>query len=104
MNFEQSALARRVANLERMFEVSRALRSTFDVPSLLQIIIQSIVDLVPCERSSILLIDPETQELHFVAAGATDFEQLRNIIVPRHGSIAGAVAETRQPISLAHGM
>jgi signal transduction histidine kinase len=100
MNANQAALARRIANLEKMFEVNRALRSTFDVPSLLQVIIRSIVELVPCERSSILLIDPETQELHFTAAGETDFDQLRNVVVPRHGSIAGAVAETRQPIAV----
>jgi signal transduction histidine kinase len=100
MNANQAALARRVSNLEKMFEVSRALRSTFDVPSLLQVIIRSIVELVPCERSSILLIDPVTQELHFVAAGDTDFDRLRNIVVPRHGSIAGAVAETRRPITV----
>jgi signal transduction histidine kinase len=100
MNVNQAALARRIDNLEKMIQVSRALRSTFDVPSLLQVIIQAIVELARCERSSILLIDPETQQLHFVAAGDTDFEQLRDIIVPRHGSIAGAVAETRQPINV----
>ena len=100
MNANQADLARRVDNLEKMIQVSRALRSTFDVPSLLQVIIQSIVELARCERSSILLIDPETQQLHFVAAGDTDFEQLRNIVVPRHGSIAGAVAETHQPINV----
>jgi signal transduction histidine kinase len=100
MNANQAALARRVANLEKMFQVSRELRSTFDLPSLLQMIIQSIVELVPCQRSSILLIDHETQELRFVAAGDTDFDQLRDVIVPRHGSIAGAVAETRQAITV----
>lgn len=100
MSANQAALSRRIANLEKMFQVSRALRSTFDVPSLLQIIIQSIVELVPCQRSSILLIDPVTKELGFVAAGDTDFEQLRNLVVPRQGSIAGAVAESRQPITV----
>jgi len=100
MNANQADLARRIANLEKMIQVSRALRSTFDVPSLLQVIIQSIVELAGCERSSILLIDPETQQLYFVAAGDTDFDQLRNIVVPRHGSIAGAVAETRQPVNV----
>jgi signal transduction histidine kinase len=93
-------LERRIANLEKIFQVNRALRSTFDLPSLLQVILQSIVDLVPCERSSILLIDPDTQELYFVAAGDTDFELLRKISVPRDGSIAGAVATTRQPITV----
>jgi signal transduction histidine kinase len=94
-----SALERRVANLEKMIEVSRVLRSAFDLDSLLQGIIRAIVELVQCERSSILLIDPETGELRFVAASGTDFDQLKDLVIPRHGSIAGAIAESGQPIA-----
>ena len=93
----QRALERRVANLESMIQVSRSLRSAFDLPSLLQLIIDSIVELADCEKSSILLLDPDTGELRFVAAG-TDFETLKNIVVPRHGSIAGTIVETREPL------
>jgi signal transduction histidine kinase len=92
------ALERRVANLERMVQVSRALRSAFDLQSLLQVIIRAIVELVQCERSSILLVDPSIGELRFAAASDTDFDKLRGIIVPRHGSVAGTIAETRQPV------
>ena len=95
----QTALERRVANLEKMIEVSRVLRSAFDLDSLLQGIIRAIVDLVQCERSSILLIQPETGELRFVAASGTDFDQLKHLVIPRQGSIAGAIAESRQPIA-----
>jgi signal transduction histidine kinase len=95
----QAALERRVANLEKMIEVSRALRSAFDLDSLLQGIIRAIVELVHCERSSILLIEPETGELRFVAASGTDFDQLKDLVIPRHGSIAGAIAESGQPIA-----
>lgn len=93
----QRALERRVANLESMIQVSRSLRSAFDLPSLLQLIIDSIVELADCEKSSILLLDPDTGELRFVAAG-TDFETLKDIVVPRHGSIAGTIVETREPL------
>ncbi len=93
----QRALERRVANLESMIQVSRSLRSAFDLPSLLQLIIDSIVELADCEKSSILLLDPDTGELRFVAAG-TDFETLKNIVVPRHSSIAGTIVETREPL------
>jgi signal transduction histidine kinase len=96
---DQAALERRVANLEKMIEVSRTLRSAFDLQSLLQGIIRAIVELVECERSSILLIEPETGELRFVAASGTDFDQIKDIAVPRHGSIAGAIAESGQPIA-----
>lgn len=100
----QNALERRVANLEQMIQVSRALRSAFDLPSLLQQIIESIVELANCEKSSILLIDPDSGELRFAAAG-TDFDRMRDIVVPRHGSIAGTIVETRRPLVVddAHG-
>lgn len=95
----QAALERRIANLEKMIEVSRVLRSAFDLDSLLQEIIRAIVELVQCERSSILLIEPETGELRFVAASGTDFEQLKDLVIPRHGSIAGAIAESGQLVA-----
>jgi signal transduction histidine kinase len=93
----QKALEHRVANLEKMIEVSKALRSAFDLPSLLQQIINSITELANCEKSSILLIDPDSGELRFVAAGS-DYEQIKDIAVPRQGSIAGTIVETRQPL------
>ena len=60
----QRALERRVANLESMIQVSRSLRSAFDLPSLLQLIIDSIVELADCEKSSILLLDPFATTLY----------------------------------------
>ena len=93
----QRALERRVANLEKMIQVSRALRSAFDLQTLLHQIIDSIIELARCEKSSILLIDQDSGELHFVAAGS-DYEIMKDIVVPRHGSIAGTIVETRQPL------
>lgn len=93
----QTALERRVANLEKMIQVSRALRSAFDLPTLLQQIIDAIVELANCEKSSILLLDSETGELRFAAAGA-DYEVMKEIVVPRYGSIAGRIVEAREPM------
>jgi signal transduction histidine kinase len=94
----QPALQRRIANLEKMVQVSRALSSAFDLQSLLQEIVHSIVELADCEASSILLIDQQTGELSFVAVCGSDFSKLKDVSVPRHGSIAGTIAETRQPL------
>jgi GAF domain-containing protein len=81
-----------------MMQVSRALSSAFDLPSLLQEIVRSAAELISCQASSILLIDQQTRELRFVAVWGSDFERIRNVVVPRHGSIAGTIAETRQPV------
>lgn len=93
----QTALERRVANLEKMIQVSRALRSAFDLPTLLEQITDAIVELANCEKSSILLLDSDTGELRFAAAGA-DYPLMKEVVVPRHGSIAGSIVETRQPV------
>ena len=45
-----SALERRVANLEKMIEDSRVLRSAFDLDSLLQGIIRAIVEAAPLDE------------------------------------------------------
>ncbi len=93
-----TALERRLANLEKMMQVSRALSSAFDLPSLLQEIVHAAAELISCQASSILLVNQQTKELKFVAVWGSDFERIRNVVVPRHGSIAGAIAETRQPV------
>lgn len=90
-------LERRVASLESLVQVSRILRSAFDLPSLLQNIIEAITRLVHCETASILLVSPDTGELTFTAAGS-DLELMKDAVVPRRGSIAGTVVETRQPL------
>jgi signal transduction histidine kinase len=80
-----------------MIQISRVLRSSFDLDTLLQQIIDAIVELVDCEKSSILLIDNNSGELRFAAA-VGEFEKIKDIVVPRHGSLAGATINSRQPV------
>ena len=94
----QTDTERRVANLEKLIQVTRSLSSSFDLHTLLQEIIHSVVELVDCEKSSILLIDHEINKLRFFAASGEDFDQLKEIDVPQAASIAGKIVETRQPI------
>lgn len=94
----QVELERRIANLEKLIVVTRALRQAFDLPTLLNQIMNIIVELADCEKSSILLIDHKTGELRFASASGTQFEMLKDIVVPRQGSIAGTVIETGKPV------
>jgi hypothetical protein len=52
-----TATERRVANLEKMIQVTRSLRSFSDLGPLLQEIIHAVVELVDCEKSSMFLFD-----------------------------------------------
>jgi signal transduction histidine kinase len=93
----ETDLERRVANLERLVQVNRTLRSAFDLPSLLQQVIESVTDLAHCETASIMLVSPDTGQLEFAASGS-DLDLVRDAVVPRAGSIAGAIVETGQPL------
>ncbi len=95
---QSTSLERRVANLEKMILVTQSLRAAFNLQSLLVQIMDSIVELVDCEKSSILLVHPQTNDLYFASASGTQFDRLKNLVVPRRGSIAGSIVETRQPI------
>jgi signal transduction histidine kinase len=93
-----SGLERRVANLEQMIQVTKSLRASFDLQSLLQQIIEAIVELANCERGSILLTEPRTGELRFVAVSGTEYDVVRDVTVPLHGSIAGTILQTQSPL------
>lgn len=94
----QVDLERRIANLEKLIQVTRALREAFDLETLLHEILNIIVELADCEKSSILLLDQRTGELRFAAASGTQFDMLKDIVVPRQGSIAGTVVATGKPV------
>lgn len=94
---EQEDLRRRVANLEKMIQVTRALREAFDLQSLLTEITNSIAALVDCEKSSILLVNPQTNQLYFASASGTQFSQLESFVVPPQ-SIAGTIVQERKAI------
>ncbi len=94
----QIDLERRIANLEKLIQVTRALREAFDLETLLHEIMNIIVELADCEKSSILLLDRKTGELRFASASGTQFDMLKDIVVPRQGSIAGTVVSTGKPV------
>ena len=93
-----TAQERRIANLEKMIEITRAMRSRFNLQELLVEIMDGIVELADCEKSSILLINEQTGELYFASASGTQFDRLKDFVIPRHGSIAGTIAQTKEPI------
>ncbi|MBN1933986.1 MAG: GAF domain-containing sensor histidine kinase [Anaerolineae bacterium] len=94
----QVDLERRIANLEKLIQVTRALREAFTLETLLNQIMNIIVELADCEKSSILLTDRKTGELRFASASGTQFDMLKDIVVPRQGSIAGTVVTTGKPV------
>ena len=80
-----------MARYERLMEISRQLTSTLDLTALLDQIIQAAIELTDSEKASILLLDPQTDELRFEAASDISSGARDAIVVPKEGSIAGWV-------------
>lgn len=97
MNHEQRLQAR-IKRLERVIEISRSLNSTLSLPPLLHQLIEAARGLTNTEASSIMLLDRQTGELHFEAATGVRSTEIRSIVVPTEGSVAGWVVRHGEPV------
>lgn len=92
------ALNNRIQQLERLLEVGRNLSSLLDLEPLLHTIIDVATDLTHSQESSILIHDPEKNNLEFLAAPWFKHDKLRLLRVPLKGSIAGQAFTFGEPI------
>jgi len=90
---------KRVARLERLIEVSRALNSTLSLRPLLHDIVVAAQELTDTEACSIMLVDRNSGLLYFEEA--TNLTGIRSIVVPMEGSVAGWVVKTGEPVVIA---
>ncbi len=88
----------RAARLERIIEITRSLNSTLSLPPLLEQIIDAGRELTNSAASSIMLLDRKTGELHFEAATGARSQEIRSIVVPMEGSVAGWVVQHNEPL------
>lgn len=84
--------------LARLVEISRILNSATNVDTLLHYIIKQAADLTGAEAASILLLDPQTRQLHFRASSNESHSGMINIPVPLDSSIAGAILTENRPM------
>ncbi|MBX3063369.1 MAG: GAF domain-containing sensor histidine kinase [Anaerolineae bacterium] len=89
---------RLMARYERLMEISQQLNSTLDLGTLLSKIIRAAVELTETETASIMLLEPTSGELRFMASTQMSRGAMEAIIVPKEGSIAGWVAQTGVPM------
>ena len=84
-------MAARADSLELLLEASLLLSSKLEVAELLETILKLSTRVVDAERASVLLVDPDTQELYFDVALGLDPAPAR-IRLPKGQGIAGACA------------
>jgi len=86
------------ARLARLVEISRVLNSATDLEQLLDYIIKEAAALTNSEATSILLLDPKSKQLYFVAASNDVPDSMRDTPVPTKGSIAGAILDENKAL------
>jgi len=104
MNNPTLDLQARVHKLSRLVEVSLNLNSMLQLEPLLRQVMDTAAEITAAQTASILLLDPKTNELHFMAFATDTNEQhtqtLRRIPVPIDSSIAGAVVQENRIIAI----
>jgi diguanylate cyclase (GGDEF)-like protein len=91
-------LRRQVERLSLFHEVGKALFSTLDLQKILQTIMEKISDLLQPDTWSLLMLDPDTQELYFEIAIGRGAEKLRDVRLRLGEGVAGWVALHGEPL------
>jgi diguanylate cyclase (GGDEF)-like protein len=87
-----------VDRLLATIEFSKALISAYDMETLLTAVLERIQAIVPARNWSLLLIDPQTEELYFAVVVGLAPEKVKDIRLKVGEGIAGCVAQTGKPI------
>jgi len=87
-----------VERLLACIEFSKALVSACDMETLLTAVLERIKILIPARHWSLLLLDPQTEELRFEVVVGVDHEVLKDIRLKVGEGIAGTVVLTGEPI------
>jgi signal transduction histidine kinase len=82
----------------RLLELTTDLVSTLDLESLLNRIVEAAQELTESEAASLLLHDPETNNLYFEAATSSLVEGLGRPAIPTENSIAGWIFSHGEPL------
>ncbi len=90
-------LQNRLAQLETLLVLSRVLSSTLDLPTLLDLIVNSGREMIDCVACSLLLLDSRSGELYFEAASG-GAQEIKRVVVPLDSSVAGWVCRTGKAI------
>ncbi len=94
------SLERRSRQLATWGELSHALIANFDLPSLLDLIVATAIEVTQAEKASVMLLDDARTELHIAAARGLEDEVVRTTRILMGEGIAGWVAKHGEPLLL----
>ena len=85
---------RRLADYEMLLEIGVKLSGTLDLPTVLEMALETAEQVCQAETSSIWELDEETQELFFRVVRGQAAGEIRNLRVPMGHGIVGSVAQS----------
>ncbi|HIE52611.1 MAG TPA: GAF domain-containing sensor histidine kinase [Armatimonadetes bacterium] len=91
-------LQRRMDELNTLIETERAVNALHDLEVLLRVILESAAQVTQAEGSSLILIDPETEQLTFYVATGEKGEELERMTIPRGQGIVGWCIEHNEVV------
>jgi signal transduction histidine kinase len=86
----------RTHRLERLIEISRTLSTTPELEPFLDTLIAAAGELTNCETASILELEEDGEQMHFLAVPKFHQDLLKSVKVPMQTSVAGWVLEHGQ--------
>ncbi|MFM7078088.1 MAG: GAF domain-containing protein, partial [Planctomycetaceae bacterium] len=92
---------RRIADLERILEATRAIGATVDLDDLLGRIAAAATDVLDCERATVFLLDAARGELTSRVATGIAGSPIREIRFGIDRGVAGEVARTGTGVNIA---
>jgi len=103
LSLNQSSLAAKSRQLDHWHELGHALITTSDLQRLLELIVDTALEVTGGESGSLMLLDPTGEELEVVAARGTNAEARRNVRLRSGEGIAGYVVHSGRPLLLRDG-
>jgi signal transduction protein with GAF and PtsI domain len=95
------SLERRVQEVMTLQQIGKAVASLTDIDAILARIVEAAVFLLGAEESSIMLVEPETNELYLRAQKGLGEKQARGFNLKIEDTLIGSVVQTAQPVKMA---
>jgi len=90
-------LARKISELDLLFEVERAMSQAVTIDDLLAAVLGSTMELVGAEAGAVVLADEKTDELYFTTALGGSGEALKKVRLQKGEGVAGWVVAEGKP-------
>lgn len=89
--------------LSTLYEVSKTVNSSLNLQEVLQIVLNTTLNLLEARAGSLMLINKEQKELRILVARGLDEEIIKTVKIKLGDGIAGSVAQSGKPLLLLKG-